>query len=65
MNELSRKVVAEAVGTFFIVFAGCGAMAVANRFPGSVAPGAVPVIFGLAVAAIIPLQNATAGQRSA
>ena len=53
MNELSRKVVAEAVGTFFIVFAGCGAMAVANRFPGSVAPGAVPVIFGLAVAAMI------------
>lgn len=50
---LIRKAVAEAVGTFVMVFTGCGALAVADRFPGSIPSGAVPVIFGLAVASMI------------
>lgn len=52
-GQLIHKAAAEAVGTFFLVFAGCGAVAVASRFPGSVAPGAIPIIFGLVVAAMI------------
>ncbi len=48
-----RKAIAELVGTFVIVFAGCGAITVANRFPGSIPSGGVPVIFGLAVAAMV------------
>jgi len=50
---LLKKSIAEAVGTFTLVFAGCGAVMVADRFPGSVPPAAVPVVFGLAVAVMI------------
>ena len=52
MNLLKRSI-AEAVGTFTLVFAGCGAVMVADRFPGSVPPSAIPVVFGLAVAVMI------------
>ncbi len=48
-----RKSLAEAIGTFVIVFAGCGSVMAAERFPGSISPAAIPVIFGLAVAAMI------------
>jgi aquaporin NIP len=48
-----RKALAEFIGTFALVFAGCGAAMVSERFPGTVAPGAVPVVFGLVVAAMI------------
>jgi aquaporin Z len=48
-----RPMLAEAIGTFALVFAGCGAIMVSQRFPGSVAPGAVAVVFGLVVAAMI------------
>ncbi len=47
------KFFAEAIGTFAIVFFGCGAVMVSERFPGSIAPGGVPVVFGLVVAAMI------------
>lgn len=50
---LFRAALAEAIGTFVLVFAGCGGIMVAERFPGSVAPGAIPVVFGLAVMAMI------------
>ena len=43
----------EAIGTFAIVFFGCGAIMVAERFPGSMGPASIPVIFGLVVAAMI------------
>lgn len=36
-----------------MVFAGCGAIMVAERFPGSIAPSVVPVVFGLTVAMMI------------
>ncbi len=49
----ARKALAEFVGTFFIVFAGCGTTMVGERFPGSIAPGAVPLVFGLTVATMV------------
>lgn len=53
MRTLFTKSIAEAIGTFALVFAGCGGLMVSERFPGSVPPGAIPVVFGLAVAAMI------------
>ena len=50
---LLRKSLAEALGTFTIVFAGCGSVMVADRFPGSLSSSAVPVVFGLAVTVMI------------
>ena len=41
------------MGTFTMVFAGCGAVMVAERFPGSITHAGVSVVFGLAVAAMI------------
>jgi MIP family channel proteins len=51
--SLGQRAVAEAIGTFALVFAGCGAIMVSERFPGTVAPGMVPVVFGLVVGAMI------------
>lgn len=48
-----RKAVAEAVGTFALVFAGCGSIMVAERFPGTVPVSIIPIVFGLVVAAMI------------
>lgn len=50
---LLKRSVAEAIGTFTLVFAGCGSLMVADRFPGALSPTVVPVIFGLAVAVMI------------
>src|SRR2546421_8988112 len=51
--RLSHRVTAEAIGAFAIVFFGCGAIMVAERFPGSISPATIPVVFGLVVAAMI------------
>jgi aquaporin NIP len=51
--NLFKKSLAEAVGTFTLVFGGCGSIMVAERFPGSLSTSAIPVIFGLAVAVMI------------
>lgn len=48
-----RKAVAEAVGTFALVFAGCGSIMVSERFPGTLSVSVIPVVFGLVVAAMI------------
>ncbi len=48
-----RKAAAELIGTFTLVFAGCGSIMVAERYPGSISSGSIPIIFGLAVAAMI------------
>jgi MIP family channel proteins len=48
-----HKATAELVGTFALVFAGCGSVMVAERFPGTMGHGSVPVVFGLVVAAMI------------
>lgn len=48
-----QKTLAEAVGTFALVFFGCGSLMVIERFPDSLSPAAVPLIFGLVVASMI------------
>lgn len=53
MQEGSRKLSAEFLGTFAIVFLGCGGVMVAERLPGSIAPGVVPTVFGLTVMFLI------------
>ena len=50
---LLQRSLAEAVGTFALVFAGCGSMMVAERFPGAISNAVIPVVFGLTVAAMI------------
>lgn len=45
--------VAEFIGTFTLVFVGCGSIVVANKFPGTVEPSMIPVVFGLTVASMI------------
>lgn len=52
-QALLHKSIAEAIGTFALVFAGCGSVMVAERFPGALAPSVIPVVFGLVVAAMI------------
>jgi aquaporin NIP len=44
---------AEAIGTFAIVFFGCGSIILFDRIPGAISVSAIPVIFGLVVAAMI------------
>lgn len=52
-RNLASKAVAEFIGTFALVFAGCGAVMVSERMPGQVAPAAVPMVFGLVVTVMI------------
>jgi aquaporin NIP len=52
-NGLLKKSLAEAIGTFTLVFAGCGSLMVAERFPGVLSHAVIPAIFGLAVAVMI------------
>lgn len=52
-RRYQSKLAAETVGTFALVFAGCGAVMVQERFPGAMASAAIPVVFGLAVAMMI------------
>jgi glycerol uptake facilitator-like aquaporin len=51
--KLWRKSLAEGIGTFALVFTGCGSLMVADRFPGSIPNAVIPVVFGLAVAAMV------------
>ncbi|HVM32291.1 MAG TPA: MIP family channel protein [bacterium] len=53
MSLLLKKSLGEALGTFTLVFAGCGSVMVAERFPGSISNAGISVIFGLAVAVMI------------
>jgi MIP family channel proteins len=48
-----KKSLAELIGTFTMVFAGCGSVMVAERFPGSISHAGVSVVFGLVVAVMI------------
>lgn len=53
MRSFASKVAAEAVGTFAMVFAGCGAMMVNELFSGSLSGSAVPAVFGLTVTTMV------------
>jgi MIP family channel proteins len=50
---LWKRSIAEAIGIFTIVFAGCGSVRVAELYPGTISNGGISVIFGLAVAVMI------------
>lgn len=51
--NLLQKSLAELIGTFALVFAGCGSVMVIERFPGTLSASMVPVVFGLVIAAMI------------
>ena len=51
--SLFKKMLAECVGTFAMVFAGCGAVMVHGLYPAALPSAAIPVVFGLVVAAMI------------
>lgn len=53
MVHLTSKAIAEGIGTFAVVFAGCGSAMVIERFPGTLSPLVIPVIFGAVVATMI------------
>lgn len=53
IQPLASKFIAEFLGTFAIVLVGCGAVAVADRMPGVIPQGSIPIVFGLTVAAMI------------
>jgi len=48
-----KKVIAEAVGTYILVFCGTGAMVINNEFPGSVTGVGIALTFGATVMAMI------------
>ncbi len=48
-----KKCLAEFIGSFAIVFIGCGSIIVSNLFPGSMSHLGISAIFGLVVAAMI------------
>lgn len=51
--NLLKKTMAEFIGTFALVFAGCGAIMVHSLHPESLPVHMVPVVFGLVIAAMI------------
>lgn len=53
LSCLARKIGAEFIGTFALVFFGVGSVMVAQRFPDGLPPILVPLVFGLVVACII------------
>jgi MIP family channel proteins len=52
-RDLVRKVTAEMIGTFALVFAGCGAIMVSQSAPEVVGHGAVCAVFGLVIMSMI------------
>ena len=54
MNKnLLKKTIAEFIGTFALVFAGCGAIMVHNLFPDMLPAHTIPVVFGLVITIMI------------
>ena len=53
MTPLMKKSLAESIGTFTLVFAGCGSVMVDERLHASISHAGVSIIFGLAVAVMI------------
>lgn len=53
MQSLISKALAEGIGTFALVFVGCGSSMVLERFPDTLSPHFVPIAFGLVVSALI------------
>ncbi len=56
-----RRLIAEFVGTYFLVMAAAGGGMVSARYPGSIAPGMVPVMIGVTLLAIILFMGKVSG----
>lgn len=56
-----RRLTAEFVGTYFLVMAAAGGGMVAERFPGSIAPGMIPIMIGVTLIAIILFMGKVSG----
>lgn len=56
-----RRMIAEFVGTYFLVMAAAGGGMVGAHYPGSIAPGMVPVMIGLTILAVILFMGKVSG----
>ena len=52
-NSILNKSIAELLGTFALVFFGCGSMVLSEINPSSISIDSIPIIFGLIVAVMI------------
>ena len=52
-NNLIKKCTAELLGTFALVFFGCGSMVLYELNPLAISPDTIPIIFGLIIAVMI------------
>jgi MIP family channel proteins len=52
-TQYLQKSLAEFIGTFALVFFGCGSIMIEAKFPGTIPAGGIPVIFGTIVATMI------------
>jgi aquaporin NIP len=51
--DLFRRSVAEALATFALVFAGCGAIVASSQYPGSLGNAGIALTFGLVIMAMV------------
>ena len=52
-TNLIKQCIAEFIGTFALVFFGCGSMILYELNPNAISPDAIPIIFGLIIAVMI------------
>ena len=52
-SNIFKKCTAELLGTFALVFFGCGSMILSEINPSAISVDSIPIIFGLVVAAMI------------
>lgn len=51
--KIYKKYLAEFIGSYALVFFGCGSIMIVERFPGMISLDVIPVIFGVVVATMI------------
>ena len=56
-----RRLIAEMVGTYFLVMAACGGGMVADRYPEAIAPGMIPIMIGVTLIAVILFMGKVSG----
>ena len=52
-HHLVKKCMAEFIGTFALIFFGCGSMIIYELNPSLISPDSIPIIFGLVIAVMI------------